>query len=231
MDAIFQKKGEQAGAQIKSEADINKYLAIEAKNFKNTITNVKRDMSAPRSLNRYQRKMLGTQKNFEQAANDLRVKLKPLLDLGLYDTARNLLTDLGYYPEERENIINPLSEHEKTLMNKVPKATKISRPEELGGPQVPSFFIPYEYNPNEKENIKSGLQDLMKANPNFDLVLARKAFEDKGYDWRIFKDSLNELESQGFKLTDDQETQRAYLDSPPLDTLGKILHGLGIVGR
>ena len=67
---------------------------------------------------------------------------------------------------------------------------------------------------------------------NFSVVLARKIFEDKKYDSRIFKDALNELEQdEGFKLEPDQEKQRGNLDTPPLNRLEKILHGLGLQGR
>lgn len=231
MDAIFEKKGEQIAGQGKSEAEINRYLATEAKNFKNTIANVQKDLSAPRSYNQFHRKFLGTAKDFDQASKDLRVKLKPLLDLGLYDTSRKLLSDLGYYPEERESTINPFSERLNTTMNRVPKAEGVNRPEAVGAGQIPSLTMPKEYSPAHKENIKSGLMELQKADPNFDLVLARKAFEDKNYDWRVFKDALNELEEDGFKLTDDQTIQRGYLDTPPLDGLQKILHGLNLIGR
>ena len=223
---IFQKKGEEAAARGESEAEINRYLAVEANKFANAITNVEKDLSAPRIQNKIQRAFLGTSKDFEQSANDMRVKLKPILDLGLYDTARKLLTDQGYYPEERETIINPLSEREKTLLNKVPK---IPTPKTAALPVVGRVDI--EKPSINKNDIKSGILDLKEANPNFSLVLARKAFEDKGYDWRSFKDALNELEQSGFKLSDDQQIQRINLDTPPLNTLQKFLEGIGITGR
>jgi hypothetical protein len=233
MEAIFKRKGEEAAAEGKSEADIDRHLAVEAKNFKNMYSNIEKDLSAPRLQNQMQRSFLQSAKDFDQSSADLRVKLKPLLDLGLYDTARNLLTNLGYYPEERETIINPMSERQKTVLNRVPKAEKIYK-EELGTGlmgNVPSFQRPYSYNPHEIDNIKSGLNDLKEADPNFSLVLARKAFEDKNYDWRIFKDALNSLEQDGYELTTDQEVQRSVLDSPPLNTLEKVLHGLNLQGR
>ena len=60
----------------------------------------------------------------------------------------------------------------------------------------------------------------------------RKAFEEKGVDWNEFKDALNELElNKEIKLEADQETQRHFLDSPPLSNLGKILKGLNIIGK
>ncbi len=226
MEAIFKQKGEIAASQSKSEAEIDKYLATEAKIFKNTISNVESDITAPRLQNKLQREFLGTEKDFNRAAQDLRVKLKPILDLGLYDTARLLLDKQGYYPEERETIINPFSDRMNTLMNKVPSAPK-------EGPKVGTgrFGVTYEKPKVDLENIKTGLVDLKKADPNFSLVLARKHFEDKNYGWREFKDALNELEQEGFELEDDQKNQRSLLDSPPLNTLEKILHDLHLIGR
>ncbi len=238
MQAIFKKKGEEyAGSEEgKSEADIDRHLAVEAKNFKNMYSNIQKDLSAPRLQNKLQRSFLQSGKDFEQSAADLRVKLKPLLDLGLYDTARNLLTELGYYPEEREQIINPMGEKESTVLNRVPKATRNMT-------EVNQFLprksilpeSPYSYPEGQKENIIEGLKDLHQANPNFSLPLARKSFEDKNYDWRIFKDAFNDFEGilsqENKELSTDQQNQRTILDSPPLNLLEKVLHGLNLQGR
>jgi hypothetical protein len=230
-EAIFQKKGEEASKRGESEAEINRYLANEATKFKTTIANVKNDLDAPRLQNKLSRMFLGTDKDFEQAANDLRVKLKPLLDLGLYDTANNLLAEKGYYPEERETVINPMSEREKILLNKVPKL-KTSLQTQKSSEGVPSLGFGFQTEKVNPEDIKSGLRDLKEANPNFSIVLARKAFEDKNYDWRSFKDAFNDLIlNENFELTDNQRKQLEILDTPPLNTLEKILKDLHIIGR
>ena len=227
--AIFQKIGEEEAAKGKSEAEINRFLSKAATNFKNSIVNVEKDLSAPRLQNMIQRAATGTYKNLEQAGEDVRSHLKPILDLGLYDTARKILSNKGYGPEEREVIINPLSERSKITLNKVPD---VRAKKELGKiPGQPVLAISFKKPEINIDNIKDGLSDLKKSDPNFSLVLARKAFEDKGYDWRIFKDALNDLERQGFELTDDQNIQKGYLDTPPLNKLEEILHGLNIIGR
>ncbi len=226
--AIFQKYGEEEASKGKSEADINRSIAKKVELFKNSMANVKKELSAPRLQNRLSRAFEGTYKDIEQASSDLRSHLKPILDLGLYDTARSLLTDLGYYPEEREAIINPLSEHEKTVLNKVPKAIRQEKPV-FGAPTT--LYPRYDYAPNQLKNIQEGLQDLKQADPNFSVVLARKAFEDKGYDWRMFKDAFNELEEQGFELTDDQKIQKGNLDTPPLNDIQRVLQGINLIGR
>jgi hypothetical protein len=222
IDAVFKKFGEEEATKGKSEADIERSLATKAKNFSNAIFNIEKDLSAPRFLNSISRKLEGTYKDFEQSSKDIRSKLQPILELGLYDTARNLMSRLGYYPEEIDVTVNPLGEREKIALNKVPKNTSTQN-------KHPSFFSP-ELN-KDLSNIKEGLIDLKQANPNFSLVLARKMFEDKGYDSRMFKDALNELESEGFKLEDDQQNQRGILDTPPLNMLQQILHDINIIGR
>ena len=225
--AIFKKIGENKAAEGKSEADIERTIAKEATNFANTISNIRTDLSAPRTYNQLHRKFLGNQKDFESAANDLKVKIKPLLDLGLYDTARNLLSELGYYPEERESVINPLSEKVNTTLSLVPKAKKRT---EIGKSMID---IPQQtYAPNQIANIIEGIKDSFDKDGNVSLVLLRKGFEDKGYDWRIFKDALNSLvQNQDIKLNGDQRDQLKYLDQPPLNALEKILHSVNLIGR
>lgn len=222
IEAAFKQIGEKAAKGGKSEGAIEEEIAQAAKNFSDNIFNIENDLSAPRTQNYIQRKFKGDYKDAEQASNDLRTKLNPLLKMGLYDTSRNLLSKLDYYPEEIDMTVNPLGEREKIVLNKVPTAKQKSTK-------------PYMPNPTESvqdlEPIKQGLKDLKEANPNFSLVLARKVFEDKKYDSRMYKDALNELEQEGFELTPDQEKQRGILDTPPLTTLEKILHGLGFIGR
>lgn len=237
--AVFKKIGEDAAAQGKSEGEIERKLAREATKFKNTITNIKNDLSASRSYKTLHRKFLGTEKDFQSASNDLRVKLKPLLDLGLYDTSRNLLNDLGYYPEERESVINPLSDRAKSVTNLMPQAKKTqTRKKQAGiGVAIPSAeSITETYAPGQKEIVQQQIKDIFDKDPKTSIVLMRKAFEDKGYDWRIFKDALNALteippEQGGIKLDDDQFNQLEYLDSPPLNLLEKMLHSVNIIGR
>lgn len=218
VQAIFQKVGENASKKGDSEAEINRYLAKEADKFKNAIVNVQKDLSAPRLLNSIVRGLQGSYKSFDQSAKDARQNIKPLIDLGLYDTARSLLQDQGYGPEEREIVIHPLSQQAQSIVNQLPFVSK-------GGPWTPSRGN-FDLN-----DIKETLIKMKQIDPNFSLVLARKALEDKGYDWRSFKDALNEMQEQGFQLEDDQKTQRGLLDHPPLDTLGKMLQGLNLIGR
>lgn len=223
LQAIFKKIGEDASKRGESEAETDRYLANEAKKYKNAIVNVEKSMSAPRLLNSIERAIKGTYKDMEAASDDIRKHLDPLLELGLFDTARNLLAKKGYGVEERESIINPLSTHGKAVLNQIPSQKK-----EILGVRAP---LPADLQQDRTNNIKEGLKNLQQAQSNFSLPLARKYFEDKNYDWREFKDGLNQLIEEGFKLSDDQQIQMGILDSPPLNLLDKFLHGINIIGR
>ncbi len=229
MKTIFQKKGEEASKRGDSQADINRYLAKEAEKFKNAIGNVNVDLDAPRLQNSFKRALEGTYKNLEKAGNDARQSLKPILDLGLYDTARKMLAKKGYGPEESESIIHPLNPESNSILSQIPKI-EIKKGLATSSGQ-PGLYMSYQREKPDLENIKSGLYEMKKADPNFSLILARKAFEDKGYNWREFKDALNEMQEQGFKLEDDQEIQKGYLNTPPLNLLERMLHGINIIGR
>jgi hypothetical protein len=233
--AIFRKIGEKAAGEFKSEADIDRHIAVEARKFKNSMANVSADLSAPRFQNMIHRKFLGTHKDINEATKDLEVKLRPMLDLGLYDTARKLLETKEYYPEEIESVINPLNERTQADINLVPKAKKIrvftNRPG-LEPAIPPGTGFREEYNPEQLQSVHDSIVDIFRINPNVSLVLMRKAFEDKGYDWRAFKNILNStIQQNEIRLNDDQFAQLKYLDTPPLNTLQQILHGLRLIGR
>lgn len=200
LQARFQKLGEEASRKGDSEADINAYLAKKATDLGDQITNIRKSLSAPRIQNYIQRKANGDYREFEDAAKDVRNHLKPLLDQGLYDTARVELQDLGYGPEERDMIINPLDERSKVVLNGIPEVPKASK--------HPSFLMA-ERGPADKNNIKEALIGLKNSNPNFSLLLARKALEDKGYDWRSFKNAVNEMIEEGqFEYSGDQKNNQ-----------------------
>jgi len=220
---IFQKKGEELAKRGESEADINRALAKEAEKYQAAITNVKSDLDAPRSLNYLQRQANGTYKNFDDAAEDSRKHLRPLIDLGLFNKARSLLQEKGYGIEEREMIIHPLSDQALSLVRQSPDLKPHKFETRLGAlAKKPEPDI---------NTIKDTLKNMQQVDSNFSPLLARKAFEDLGYDWRSFKNAWNELLNEGFKPTDDQTQMQGYLDTPPLGRLDQFLQGINVIGR
>lgn len=221
----FRKKGEEISQVGKSEAERKRYLANEAANFKNSIVNVQKDLSAPRLQNAVQRWFNNEYKSFEKSAQDLRTTLKPLLDNGFYDLARNLLEQKGYGLEERDYILNPLNIQAESIISALPKPS-IQR----GGGDI--FASESKVSNINPEELKSAILKIKDANPNFSLPLVRKALDDKAVDWRQYKDAVNELVASGeLELTADQRNQIGYLDKPPLGLLDTILQGLNIIGR
>jgi len=222
LEAIFRKIGEDASKRGESEAETDRYLAKEAKKYKNTIVNAEKDLSAPRLHNAITRGLDGTYKELEKASSDIRKHIQPLIDLGLFDKARNILSEKGYGIEEREAIINPLGMQSQAILNQIPVQQKTIRGIRTN--------IPLNRQP-DTSSIKDALVKMKQVDPNFSLSLARKSFEDKNYNWREFKDGVNELLDEGFELTDDQKNQLGVLDTPPLNLMEKVLHGINLIGR
>ncbi len=214
--------------RIFSEAEKNRFLAEKAKNFANSVSNIKQSASAPRTHKNLLRAFDGTYKNFEDSAKDLRSHMQPILDAQLYDYGRELLSDLDYYPEEREIIVNPLADRSKALLNSVPEVSKLVKPVSLG---VPGLKIKQDPNAGDVQDVKKALTELKGIEPNFSLPLSRKILEDRGYGWRTYKNAINELLEKGFSLEDDQRNQMGILDSPPLSDLEKVLESLNLIGR
>jgi hypothetical protein len=215
-----------------SEADIERLAAGEARIYKNMVSKVSEDTPARRSYNAPLQDLMGTSKEADKARRDLRLKVQPLLDAGLYDKARNLLSERGYYPEEREMIITNLGENTLKVLNQMPKISQ-ERNLSLGKGGFSTPEVSRSYNPEQIDNFKQNLNEVLTADPATNLILLRRKYEmDKGVDWRLFKDALNEAEENNiWKPNDDQFNQLNTLDQPPLNTLDKILHGMGIIGR
>ncbi len=78
--------------------------------------------------------------------------------------------------------------------------------------------------------IQENLSNILTKEPDTNLILLRRAFREKGIEWDQFKDILNTLEREGHPFNPDQINMLDKLDTPPLDNLGKILHGLRFKG-
>ena len=215
----FQRKGEEAAQEGKSEADVNTILDREAEKVANMIKNVDTYASAPRTQNTIVRALNGTYRNFDDSAKDLRSHLQPFIESGLYDFAREKVQKLGYYPEEVDIVVKPLTPSVQSAFNELPKI----------GSGKSGHFAPRPYadiNPL-KESIKKALSN----DDDFSLVLGRKMAEDKGYNWQEYRDAINELGEEGMEFGRDQSSHKGDLDSPPTTFLSEFLHGLGITGR
>lgn len=244
--AIFQKKGEEAAKVYDSEADTDRYLSKEANKFKNDIANVKKNLPSPTVFTQTMDRLQGNERAQEKKINDIRIKLDPLLKDGLFDTAREILSENGYSPEDRESIISNLGEGAKKTLAQLPDfKSKTTKPglfaagkiDRKAGKIVPAGMkikdgevVPGGLDEEDYGTVRDNLSSVLKADPSTNLILLRKAYQDqKGVDWMDFKDVINELLSKspqegGITLNEDQFNQlNSTLDEPPISPLGRIL--------
>ena len=230
MKNIFEKKAEQAALRGESEADIKKSLVQDAKNLKDDINNIKKSIKPPARIWNKAGNAINNSKNLsdESVKNSTRIKVQPLLDQGLYDEARQLLDQVGYYPEEREAILTDQGENTKKILAQLPAAEKPKQKLTADKP----FYQETELTPRQLEDFQNNLSQLVQADPSTNLILLRKSYEDKGIDWTQFKDGLDQLVINGqLKLSPDQKNQFRTLETPPLDRLEWLLHKLNLRGR
>ena len=84
----------------------------------------------------------------------------------------------------------------------------------------------------KQQAFTNNLGEVLEKDPSTNLVLLRKAYEDKGVDWKEFKNSMDSMIAEGkFKPSDDQLKALDILTQPPLDRLDKILFSLKLTGR
>lgn len=226
----FAKRGEEIAEEKNlSPADAEKRLTKEVIKFKNDIENIKSHLPARRAYNNIQSDLLGTSVKAETERASLRADLKPILEKGFYGLARTLLEDRGYYPEERETILSSLGE---TASKQVAQLPEMKKTLFLSNPK--SSYTPYEerYTPQQEQQIRKTIRDTLKADPATNLLLFRKALEDKNVDHEIFLDEISKMEYEGeFEYNEEQQTVKDLLKQPPLDRLQKILYGLNLRGR
>lgn len=234
-EALFTRKGIEAAKSGEDQAGINKMLANEAVKYKNTIAAVKKSLG-PERLGSPQ-SILGESRDAEKKILDMRLKLDPLLKEGQYDTARNLLSELGYGLEERESIVSSLPEGTMKSLAEFP-VLQIKEPAHLKsgrfGPTAKT--LEQRAKPNitdeQKQLVNTSVSDIVKKDPSTNLILLRSKFGPKNVDWQDFKDAINySIMEGGFVLNDDQFKHLKYLDEPPLNALDNILHGMNLIGK
>jgi hypothetical protein len=225
--SLFKKKGENGFAEGKTEGEIDEDASKEARIFKNNLSNLDKELPKLFSNKAFDEKNITSIKN----------KIQPLLDEGLFDTAREALNKAGGYPEQIEKIVSNLGEIPKKIISTYEKQSRPekswweSTQENLGN----MFDTEYKhqktpYAPEQMEVIKNNIKDVLTQDPAANLVLLREAYLDKDVEWDEFKDIVNELALKGeIKLNDDQFNQLgSTLDNPPLKGLETILKNLRI---
>lgn len=233
--ALMQKYAEEAASNNVDESSFQREVSKRATKFKNDLTNLIDSFPPPRKFNDLKGGLLGNTRKAEEAKADIRVKLKPLLKEGMFDTARLALKKAGYAPEEREAILTDLSESTSKIISNLPdfniKTIKHKNPDIFSG--LPTLEQSKQFPEESLQDVDNSLIQIFKDEPKVNLVLLRKAFEDKKVDWRTFKNQMNKLVLNGdIQLDDDQFNQfNSYIDNPPEGPLDYIMRKLGFGGR
>jgi hypothetical protein len=130
------------------------------------------------------------------------------------------LSEIGYHPEEREAIVSDLGEGSRKALS------NLNQIKEFDWKYKDNILENY-YNDNQKEQIHKALIESFKNEPSVNTILLRQAFNEKGVDWREFKDQLDRAIIDGeITLNPDQFNSLNNLDEPPYNQLEKILHKL-----
>jgi|GEM_PF-6969655 hypothetical protein len=243
LKALFNRYGEEAAKEGQSQSDIKIALATKAKQVKDQISNLENGLPAGRLWQKTKESATGNKISDEHRINSIKNKVQPLLDMGLYDTTRRILSDKNYGPVEIESIISSLPEGAKKNLATFPALKRgqgsnknLSITQALPWPMntIASAISSdnQEYNPEQIAATNDMISKVFKDDPSTNLILLRKALEDKNVDWRTYKIAIDDAILKGnLKLNADQDNQMQYLDEAPLDYLGTILHGINLVGE
>ena len=246
INTLVRKKAEEAGESGQSEADIRKNLVQEVVKLKNQIANVKKSIKPTTLFSKLGRKLTGSGRSAEKEEEHLRKEIKPLLDQGLYDESRAILSEGGLYPEQRERVVSGLAEPTKKAMTQFPNMKKEvpgkmgKKKAGLGGwGSVVQHGIEEKleeaapYSPKQMETINSAVKDIFTNEPKANLILLRKEFEDRGVDWQAYKDAVDQGVLEGYIKLEDEDQYNMYSDiqEGPLDDLDKMMYKLNLIGR
>jgi hypothetical protein len=230
--ALFERYVSEAARRTENESEIKNEVSRKISNYKTVKGSVDRDISRPDWLNNIYRKFTGTDKSREQAMDELRTKVKPLIAEGMYDEARQILAPLEYGPVEIESIISDLSPQTKTYLKDVSafKSPVTQFEKASGAPGLAGLGMVRQQPQLSQENIerlKPQLQDIFRQDPGVNLVLLRDRYQDKNVNWHDFSSALTSvLKSEQIKLTDDQQKQFENISKPPLNGIYNIFQNL-----
>ena len=240
LQEMFARKGEQFAREGLTPAEVTSKLAEASTQYKNELATIRNLPGPERLFGKIGNTLLGKSRKPEDVRNTIKTAIAPLLQQGLNDTARAEISSLGYAPEEVESLITDLGEGSKKTLSQMPKISKSLLKEDnrsfaqknidyMNGNR--EYETP-EYSPEQREQISNYMVDAFQNDPTANLILLRKAFEEKDVDWDTFKSILDEnIHSGKIKLWPDQLKMTQKLDEPPLDNLGKILNKMNLLGK
>ncbi len=223
--AFFGQKAEQLAGEVNTESELDKKLAKEIENYKNTVAIVEN------SVHELPVNKMGDDSLGEKVISDYRNKIKPILDMGLFDMARNLLAGKGLGPEQRETVISNLSESTNKILSEIPT---LRTHQKLAHPRAgPAAAVVRDYSPDQKEVINNTMQKIFKKDPSTNMTLLRRQMRDeKNIDWRAFKEGLDyAIYTGALTLNAENRNEYARMSEPEESGLQQLLRLFGVGGR
>lgn len=230
MTAWARKEGEKEAQQGGTEAEIRKRIANKANKIKKNLENIQRTPFKSYS-SQLSRKLEGGQLSEEQDKLNFQRDAKPFLEMGMQDLLRRELGKRNYDPETREDWISNIPEGAIKSVNELPVMKHEPR-EKIYNPSKEDQFEEVgnrNLTPESSEAFENNLRKVLTENPNTNLILLRKKYNDSDVDWDEFNRGLNSLIMSGeFQLNPDQVSQSGLLKEPPLSGLQKFFKNLKI---
>ena len=126
--------------------------------------------------------------------------------------------------EAASSLVDPLTKNDLQLVDAFPVMAK------KRGRTIANLPM---LKPNEKQFLKGHLAEIFSQNPNANVLQLRQKFENKGVNWRDFRDAVDDLEAEGVvNFSDPFKSQmRNFLLKPPLNKLEEFLHDIGFKER
>lgn len=210
LERFVENEAEKLAVKDSTESEVNSIMNQKAKQIKNSYSQIAKGVTAVKGF--YD---LSGDKQLD-TLRSIRSKVKPLVEMGLVDVAKDALSQSDLEAEDIERIVGELN---KSTMKQIASFPRVAAMK--AGPGT------IDMKPEQREKLADSMQSIIQSQPGVNLVSLRHEYNKKGVDWRNFRSALQELENRGIKLTDEQQRQIGdLLDQPPLADLHKYLNRL-----
>jgi hypothetical protein len=234
--SFYSRVGEKVAERGGSPAQIETETKREADKLKNARSKLKTMQSPSNIVSGLYRRAQGTELSRENAVKHAQKIASQVLEMGekhgvnFRDEIRQDLSESGQPLEFIEEVIDPLTDRSKEMANRLPP---IPGEKYLGGLATeglkkirPAKFQEYQ------NSLNDNLMTTLMMNPDSNIILLRKLYEDKGYDWKMFKSAIENMQEAGFQFDPDQQKQiNQYLDQPSEESLDKYFRKFYFMGQ
>lgn len=201
-----------------TEAERIKKIQSVAQKYSNQIADIQKNLRKKTWWTRGKDEMTP-----EQVQKELGKRVEFLVDRGMFDKARSILSKAGYFPEEIESLWGKLSGETERMLKSIPDKKIVT----------PGTYSQREKTYEEEKQLADSLvPEILKSDPKVNLVMLRQALMKKGIPSNVFLDALrtaeDDLSAEGFQFNEDQLKQIGKeLQEPPIAGLGEILRKMG----